>query len=194
MRCSPIPLVYHSNSALAQKYAAEASLPTHPHATCQQACQIYTHLITQMINDPTMNTKEDLCKSLASFDNPRGEGLGTGGHLAPALRDALGKHKNLDSFAQTKEDGIKSSGYVVHTLEAALWVFFTTKTFKEGALKVVNLGDDADTVGAVYGGLAGAWYGAEAIPKEWLDRLEARNMVEEVVQGVVNLVEKEGSS
>lgn len=188
MRCAPIPLVYHSNLTLAHRYAAEASLPTHPHPTCQQACQIYTHLIGQMFNDTTITSKEDLCKSLASFDNPKDDGIGSGGHLTPALRDALGKYKALESFTQTKEEDIKSSGYVVHTLEAALWAFFTTRTFQEGALKVVNLGDDADTVGATYGVLAGAWYGIEAIPEEWLNGLQAKSMIDGVVEGVVKLV------
>ena len=119
-------------------------------------------------------------------------GSGAGGGLSPELQGVLGKYDSLDKMLQTEEDEIKSSGYVVHTLEAALWAFFTTSTFKEGALKVVNLGDDADTVGAVYGGLAGAWYGFEAIPEEWIKGLEAKKMVDDVVGGVVKLVEKGG--
>jgi ADP-ribosylglycohydrolase len=59
----------------------------------------------------------------------------------------------------------------VHTLEAALWAFHASSTFKEGALLAVNLGEDADTTGAVYGQLAGAFYGAEAIPPAWRGRL-----------------------
>ena len=85
-----------------------------------------------------------------------------------------------------------SSGYVVHTLEAALWAFLSTSTFQEGALKVVNLGDDADTVGAVYGGLSGAWYGIDAIPSEWIEGLQAKSMLDGVVDEVVELVERGG--
>jgi ADP-ribosyl-[dinitrogen reductase] hydrolase len=62
-----------------------------------------------------------------------------------------------------KEEEISSSGYVVHSLEAALWSFYHTKTFEEGVLKAINLGDDADTVGAITGQIAGAWYGYDAI-------------------------------
>lgn len=76
------------------------------------------------------------------------------------------------------------------TLEAALWGFFTTDGFREGALKVVNLGGDADTVGAVYGGLAGAFYGIDCVPGEWMDGLVRRDLVEGVVEGVLGLVEK----
>lgn len=99
---------------------------------------------------------------------------------------------NFERFIQTPEFEIKSSGYVVHTLEAALWAFFSTSTFREGALRAVNLGDDADTVGAVYGGLSGAWYGIEAIPIEWIDGLQSKSILDEVVGGVVKLVQKGG--
>lgn len=117
------------------------------------------------------------------------------------LRTTFGRYKDdrdgqsatsFDHFVQTPDSEIKSSGYVVHTFEAALWAFCSTSTFQEGALKVVNLGDDADTVGAVYGSLSGAWYGIEAIPNEWIEGLQAKSMIEEVAEGVVKLVEKGG--
>ncbi len=71
------------------------------------------------------------------------------------------KKLGLDGFLRRMEDGVKSSVYVVYMLEAALWAFLTTDTFKGGALRVVNLGNDADMVGAVYGGLVGVWGGVE---------------------------------
>ncbi len=60
---------------------------------------------------------------------------------------------------------------MVDTLEAVLWAFFHTEDFREGALKVVNLGDDADTTGAIFGQIAGAHYGVESIPAQWRQRL-----------------------
>lgn len=96
----------------------------------------------------------------------------------------------MASYAAVAVNEIRSTGFVVDTLEAALWVFFTTDGFEEGALKVVNLGDDADTVGAVYGGLAGGFYGVEGLPREWLDGLVRRDLVDGVVEGVVSLVER----
>ena len=187
MRCAPIPLVYYHQAPLANHYAARASSPTHPHEICQQACQIYTLLIVQMF-DMDLDSKPDVWNKLLPnlFRNSTDRGI------SPELRQALGKYDSVDTFLQTDVDEIKSSGYVVHTLEAALWAFFTTSTFKEGALKVVNLGNDADTVGAVYGGLAGAWYGFDAIPEEWINGLQAKKMVDDVVEGVVKLVEKGG--
>jgi ADP-ribosylglycohydrolase len=69
---------------------------------------------------------------------------------------------------------LRASGYVVHTLEAALWAFHHSDNFRDGALLAVNLGEDADTTGAVYGQLAGAYYGVDAIPAEWRTRLARR--------------------
>ena len=100
-------------------------------------------------------------------------------------------YNDLADFEAKAVEDISSSGYVVHSLEAALWAFFTTETFREGAIKVVNLGDDADTVGAIYGGLAGAFYGDEEVPEEWLRDMKRMDLVEEVVRGVVEVVQKE---
>ncbi len=189
MRCAPIPLVYHHSPVLAQKSAALASTPTHPHRTCQEACQVYTHLITLILTQPGI-TKAKLFTALQKFP-----------FTSTILHTTFDRYKddgdegsaaNFERFVQTPDSEIKSSGYVVHTLEAALWAFFSTSTFQDGALKVVNLGDDADTVGAVYGGLSGAWYGIGAIPKEWIDGLQAKRMLDEVVEGVVKLVQKGG--
>jgi ADP-ribosylglycohydrolase len=72
---------------------------------------------------------------------------------------------------------IKSSGYVVDTLEAAIWCVMTTKDYKSCVLKAVNLGEDTDTVAAVAGGLAGALYGYGAIPEEWLSALLDREYI-----------------
>ena len=83
----------------------------------------------------------------------------------------------MGSYKTKIEDQIKSTGYVIHTLEAALWCFHTTNTFEEGAIKAVNLGDDADTSGAVYGQLAGAYYGFDAIPSRWLDKIVLSDII-----------------
>ena len=73
----------------------------------------------------------------------------------------------LDEFAKEQEDTIKSSGYVVDSLEAAIWSLITTDTMEECLLKAVNLGGDTDTIGAIAGGLAGLFYGYDSVPKEW---------------------------
>ena len=189
MRCSPIPLIYHQYPALAQRLAALASAPTHPHSRCQEACQVYTHIICLVLTKPGI-TKAELFATIQEFP-----------FTSTILRTTFNNYKkdrdgpsttDFERFIRTPESEIQSSGYVVHTLEAALWAFFSTSNFQEGALKVVNLGDDADTVGAVYGGLSGAWYGIDDIPMEWIEGLQAKSMLDEVIEGVVNLVERGG--
>lgn len=85
--------------------------------------------------------------------------------------------KNLTNFAVLSEGEINSSGYVVDTLEAAIWCLLTTSSYKECVLKAVNLGNDTDTTGAVASGLAGIYYGAKNIPKDWLDKILKRKYI-----------------
>ncbi|MBQ9279410.1 MAG: ADP-ribosylglycohydrolase family protein [Lachnospiraceae bacterium] len=77
--------------------------------------------------------------------------------------------KDLSEFALIPENEIKSSGYIVDSLEAAIWSIINTDTFKSGLLKAVNLGDDSDTVAAIAGGLAGLYYGLKKMPASWIE-------------------------
>jgi ADP-ribosyl-[dinitrogen reductase] hydrolase len=88
------------------------------------------------------------------------------------------------SFKQRVPPEIKGSGYVVRSLEAALWAFHRSDSFGEGALLAANLGDDADTTGAVYGQLAGAYYGASGIPQSWLDVLAKRDLITDLADAL----------
>ena len=174
MRVSPIALFYHRDLALALQNAVRSSHITHPYATNSEACKIYTELIVRVLGSVS---KEELVSALASYT-----------FEDPDLRLRFKKYSNLLSFQKTKEQEISSSGYVIDTLEASLWAFFTTSTFEEGALKAVNLGGDADTIGAIYGGIAGAYYGVENIPQTWISRLESHETVSKVVEGLVTLI------
>ncbi|MDU1176160.1 MAG: ADP-ribosylglycohydrolase family protein, partial [Peptoniphilus harei] len=84
----------------------------------------------------------------------------------------------LDEIKNKSEDEIQSTGFVLHTLEASLWCLLNTNSYKEAVLKAINLGDDTDTTGAVTGGLAGIIYGFDEIPKEWLDELKAKDVID----------------
>lgn len=90
------------------------------------------------------------------------------------------KIRNLKVFQKTKEKDIKSSGYVVDTLEAAIWCLLNTESFSACVLRAVNLGSDTDTVAAIAGGLAGLYYGYGGIPEEWLDVIQRREWIEEM--------------
>ena len=81
-------------------------------------------------------------------------------------------------FAKLPREEIKSTGYVVDTLEAALWCVLTTDNYRDCVLRAVNLGGDTDTIAAVSGGLAGALYGYDTIPDEWLNTLLRREYIE----------------
>jgi len=91
------------------------------------------------------------------------------------------------SFKERQPPDIKGSGYVVNSLEAALWAFFRSDNFRNGCLLAANLGDDADTTAAVYGQLAGAYYGASAIPNDWLEKLALRSKIETLAQQLYGL-------
>jgi ADP-ribosyl-[dinitrogen reductase] hydrolase len=78
------------------------------------------------------------------------------------------------NIADQIENEICSSGYVIHTLEASLWCMFNSHSYKESVLKAVNLGEDTDTTGAVTGGLAGIFYGMDAIPQSWINSLSRK--------------------
>lgn len=89
---------------------------------------------------------------------------------------------DFKSFCQIDRDSIKSSGYVVDTLEAVIWCLVTTDTFKDCLLNAVNLGLDTDTIAALAGGLAGLYYGYDEIPKEWLEVLKLRGELEQLCE------------
>ena len=78
-------------------------------------------------------------------------------------------------MAKVEEDNIKSLGYVIDTLEAAIWCILTTNNYKDTVLKAVNLGHDTDTTGAVTGGLAALIYGMDTIPAEWINALARKD-------------------
>jgi ADP-ribosylglycohydrolase len=109
-----------------------------------------------------------------------------------AVGDALGttlEFKSPGSFKYRQPPEIQGSGYVVKSLEAALWAFYKSKTFEEGCLLAVNLGDDADTTGAVYGQLAGAFYGLEAIPRSWSDKLAQGELILSMAEKIFSFIE-----
>ena len=93
----------------------------------------------------------------------------------PDYKDLYGEFESLSSIAEWPESKIKSGGYVVNTLEAALWCLLTTDGYADCVLKAVNLGRDTDTTAAVAGALAGMHYGANTIPKDWIPFLVAQH-------------------
>lgn len=98
----------------------------------------------------------------------------------------LGKRTQVKSLYETREE-VNNSGWAVSTLQAALWAFETTESFEDGMIAAVNLGGDADTIGAVYGQIAGAFYGFDAIPERWLAAVKDRSQLNELIESLIYL-------
>jgi len=165
MRLAPVVLAFAGEPGRAIHLAGESSRVTHGAAAAVDACRYFAGLLIGALGGGVKATL------LAPRFEPMPE-LWAGSPLTPVI-DTVAS----GSFRQKSRDQIRASGYVVESLEAALWAFRTTTSFREGALAAVNLGDDADTTGAIYGQLAGAFYGASGIPAEWLTVLAWRDRI-----------------
>lgn len=147
---------------------------THAHIRANIACGLYYFMVRQILSGK--GTLQDLLQA----------GITQGFSFYEtylANKENLYHYdrlKDLLAFSVLTASNIKSSGYVVDTLEAAVWSLVTTKSFENALLKAVNLGDDSDTVGAITGGLAGLYYGYDAIPEEWLSTIKCRNHIEKL--------------
>jgi ADP-ribosyl-[dinitrogen reductase] hydrolase len=185
MRVLPVSLVARSEADVVG-LAAASSLPTHPHLRCVHACSLYSALAYRALNGAS---KDELAirlgESVMDHHHPPARSNTSDTPLEPVLRERLQRYRVRKDWQARSSDDIRSTGYVVDSLEAALWAFFNTDTFEDGAILAVNLGDDADTVGAIYGGLAGAYYGFEAVPEQWLQDLRRKDLLDGVVQKIL---------
>ena len=152
MRLAPVPMCFASDPGRAIALSADSSRTTHGALEAVDACRYFAGLLVGALRGVG---KEELLSPLYCPV----EGYWERNPLSPKVAAVAG-----GSFKHKDPPEIRGTGYVVDTLEAVLWAFHRTGDFREGALRVVNLGDDADTTGAVYGQIAGAFYGVEAIP------------------------------
>jgi len=173
MRLAPVPLFFASDPAEAVRYAGESSRTTHAAREAVDACRYMAALIVGATRGAS---KSEL---LGDAYSPLA-GLWDTEPLTARVAEVAG-----GSFNRREPPAIRGSGYVVESLEAALWAFDRSSSFREGMLMAVNLGDDADTTGAVYGQIAGAYYGVEGIPREWLEGLAMRERIEELARGLI---------
>ncbi len=164
MRLAPVPLFYAADAALAIAMSGDSSRTTHGAATCIDACRYLGGLLVGALRGATKDTL------LAPLYHPVPGA--TWIDLDPAIADVA-----AGSFRHKSPPAIRGTGYVVESLEAALWAFYHADSFESGCLLAVNLGHDADTTAAVYGQLAGAYFGAAAIPRRWSDRLAKRDLI-----------------
>jgi ADP-ribosyl-[dinitrogen reductase] hydrolase len=179
MRLASVPMYFESDAQAAIYYSGKSSLTTHGATTCVDACRYLGGLIWGALNGVPKDSllfpgfspnndawiKEPLCPAIAEI----AEG----------------------SFKRRKPPEIRGTGYVVKSLEAALWAFHSSEDFRTGCLLAVNLGDDADTTGAVYGQLAGAYYGFASIPETWRTKLRHRDLISDHAIKLMNVRIKE---
>jgi ADP-ribosylglycohydrolase len=167
MRLAPVPLYFASSLSNAMRYAADSSQTTHGTLEAIDACQVMSALIVLAVRGAPKHQLLDPAALRATIGTA--VDLNT---LSPRIVEIVD-----GSFITREPPDIRGTGYVVHTLEAALWAFHRSPTFEEGALMAVNLGNDTDTTGAVYGQLAGCHYGVENIPERWRAKLAHVEMI-----------------
>jgi ADP-ribosylglycohydrolase len=152
-----VVMFFHPDSEAAVHHAGESSKTTHGAAECIEACQLFAAMLSRALDGAGKD--EVLAATPSTLSEPRIVSIAQGGYRAKPIH------------------AIHGTGYVVASLEAALWCFSSTDDFEAAILQAVNLGDDADTTAAICGQLAGAFYGAAGIPSRWLEKLTMRDEI-----------------
>lgn len=167
MRLAPVPLFYAMDPKEGIIKSGSSSRTTHDTIECIDACRYMGGIIIGAVHgtDKAELLSDGYCpvKNYWS-DKP----------LCPKIAEIAS-----GSFKIKEPPEIEGKGYVVKSLEAALWAFHNSDSFSDGVLKAVNLGDDADTTGAIFGQIAGAYYGIESIPSRWISKLAKRGLIEQ---------------
>lgn len=177
MRLAPVPIRYsymfpNGIGDLVER-AVESSLPTHASPQCLSACVYMTVVLCGLLDG---RPREEVL-------DPDWEPIRQASRIAPFHPEV--QEVADGSFRRKRPPEIVGSGYVVESLEAALWAFHDAADFRQAVLRAVNLGDDADTTGAVCGQFAGAYWGESGIPQEWREGLARREMIETAIRGLL---------
>ena len=181
-----LPMVYLSSSVSFDQliqWVHECSCLTHGHVRSQMACGIYISIAVQLLKG--LDLKSAYLQGIEQIKPI---------YYNPVLTQEISRFERIlnGKIDQLSINEVQSSGYVIHTLEAALWCLLTTSSYAEAVLKAVNLGEDTDTTGAVTGGLAGLYYGFETIPGEWVEQIARKddiiNLARQLEQAVVQAI------
>lgn len=182
MRILPVCIFYAMSNGVSDEEIIRnvhiVSGLTHNHLRSKMACGLYYYMVKAIVDRNHDATLKQILQS--GIDN----GLKYYGKNPDNLEEMtyFGRLFHLDELEKANEDTIRSSGYVIDTIEAAVWCLITTNTFRDCLLKAVNLGDDTDTVAAIAGGLAGLYYGMNAIPEDWLNVIKKREYIEDMCE------------
>lgn len=171
MRLAPVPLYYASDLNEAIEKSGQSSLTTHCSQTAVDACRYFGALLVKSVRG--------LPKSQVLSPKMLEQNHWAKRPLVPEIQEVA-----QGSFRKKNPPEIVGSGNVVKSLEAALWAFSKSSSFEEGCCLAVNLGNDADTTGAIFGQIAGAYYGIDGIPKAWLSKLAKRTLIEDMARKI----------
>ena len=175
MRLAPVPMYFSGNPAEAIYRSADSSRTTHGAREAVDVCRYFGGLLVGAL----MGVEAE---NLLSAQFCPVAGLWEKNPLAVKVAEVAD-----GSFKHRNPPAIRGTGYVVDSLEAALWAFHKSRDFLDGALLAANLGDDADTTTAIYGQIAGAYYGAETIPTKWLDLLTMATEITSMAENLYDL-------
>jgi ADP-ribosyl-[dinitrogen reductase] hydrolase len=167
MRCAPIALFCLSSIEELIEMSRASGRVTHQDPKAQSSCVILNGCIRAAICNDVRDARAEVLALVPDSER-------TTWH-------------QLERIENYREQEIASSGYTVHTLEAAFWSFLTTESYEHAVVRAANLGDDADTVAAVCGALAGAYYGYSAIPERWREQLQDEARIREVALALGHL-------
>jgi ADP-ribosyl-[dinitrogen reductase] hydrolase len=171
MRFAPIAVFTHKmNKSQQEELGEKYSSLTHPSPICKYCAILLMKIIQIMFLHPNYDKKKAMSKVLASG-------------LTPEMQDII------KGSVQKSYNEIVAGGFVKDALEAALYAFLRTNNFIEGLYMIIAMGDDTDTVGAIYGQIAGAFYGYSSIPSYYIDNLYKKNMLDSVIEPFMKLVE-----
>lgn len=159
MRLAPIPIFYASNREQAIKYAGESSRTTHGAAECIDSCRLFTNLIIEAYS---VTSKDAIFEQNAYQP------------YAPKVISIANRE-----FLSKSYEELTGSGYVIESLESALWCFINSDSFEEAILLSANIGNDADTTAAICGQIAGAYYGFSGIPEKWSSAIVMTNEIKQ---------------
>jgi ADP-ribosyl-[dinitrogen reductase] hydrolase len=158
MRLAPVPLFYYPDREKMRHYSAESSRTTHAAAACLDACRLFADMLYLALSGADKET-------ILTGSDPQ------------IVTEPLIQAIVSGNYRQKTVAEIRGTGYVVDSLEAALYCFAQTDSYEAAVLAAANLGDDADTTAAICGQIAGAYYGLPGIPEKWLNKLTLRQEI-----------------
>lgn len=158
MRCLPVGLIYRDIDKMLDITKKQSQM-THFDDKATRACVLYNRIVYRYLN---------------------------GEFKVPVIREVIKEYSEYSNIFSLKKEELRPSGYVVDSLLCSLWCFINTSTFEDAVCEAVNLCGDADTIGAITGGLAGVYYGIESVPDRWKDKILVKEKLIEISNCISN--------